>query len=167
MRSHRSNCMSSTLYDALAIQAGHLPHGYTCLQCSPPSGREHYCRRCFLLSGASQHCLIIPPPSGESTQGRSETSSSPLQQGLSSRHSFPIGRHHGEAAMASGAADTRPPARRVSSRQWSQNCLHFHNPVLYSSHWSRLHGVLWNWLQQTLVFATKNPDCCSTYGSFQ
>ena len=91
MRSYRSNLTSSTLPDTLAIQAGHLPRGYMCLQCNPPPGRKRYCRRCFLQFGASHHCLIIPPPSGECTQGRSKTSSSLLQLGLGSRHSFLTG----------------------------------------------------------------------------
>lgn len=154
MRSHRSNCMSSTLPDSLAIQAGHLPRGYTCLQCSPPPGREHYSRRCFLQFRASQHCLIIPPPSGECIQGRSKTSSSPLQQGLGSRHSFPIGRHHGEAATASRAADTRLPASRVSSRRWSQSCLHLSQP---SAVFLALVQVTWSFVK----LATTDSGFCN------
>ena len=84
MRSHRSNHVSSTPPDALAVLARLLPCASNSVL--PPTENTAI-GGVFLQFGDSQHCLITPPTSGQCPQGRSKTSSSPLAVGPQARDS--------------------------------------------------------------------------------
>lgn len=82
-RSHRSNHVSSTPPDALAV----LAHLRPCASNSVLLPTDNTTIGGVTIGGVclqfgdSQHCLITPPTPGQCPQGRSKTSSSPLAVG--------------------------------------------------------------------------------------